>query len=306
MATKATRQGNGHSRQRAASTKAKATSKAKPRRGSNSGTARKTSAAARKTSGAARKTGAAARKTGGAARKTADAVKKQAPKPNKVAGKLARKAIKRVATKALDAGAEMIRNAADRAAATGSEVVDEAVAKPARRRLPIQRAVDVAVPIRVAWEEWMALECLPEGTHVVTDIDRDGDELVGRTDGLRETDWAADVLDERDQQSFAWQSREGSDCAGLVTFHRLSDRLTRIELNLDVVPTTLGEAAQLATRIADRRAETELRKLKARLELINPDLYEDEPDATEEGGEEPAEPEADDNEDNEDEPGEDE
>src|SRR5947209_4999467 len=253
MATKATRQGNGHSRQRAASTKAKATSKAKPRRGSNSGTARKTSAAARKTSGAARKTGAAARKTGGAARKTADAVKKQAPKPNKVAGKLARKAIN-----------------------------------------------------RVAWEEWMALECLPEGTHVVTDIDRDGDELVGRTDGLRETDWAADVLDERDQQSFAWQSREGSDCAGLVTFHRLSDRLTRIELNLDVVPTTLGEAAQLATRIADRRAETELRKLKARLELINPDLYEDEPDATEEGGEEPAEEESDDNADNEEEPGEDE
>jgi uncharacterized membrane protein len=150
--------------------------------------------------------------------------------------------------------------------------------KPSTSRLPIQRSVDIAVPVRVAWEEWMAFECLPEGIHTVTEVERDGDELVGRTSGPLPTDWAAEILDEREQQSFAWQSHQGSDCAGLVTFHELSKRLTRIELNLDVVPTSVAENFQLTTRIADHRAETELRRFKARLELINPDLYEDEED----------------------------
>jgi hypothetical protein len=98
---------------------------------------------------------------------------------------------------------------------------------------------------------------------------------------VRNEDWVAEILDEREQQSFAWQSQEGSDCAGLITFHKLSDRLTRIELNLDVVPTGVAETIQLATHRADAKAERDLRRFKARLELINPDLYEpeEEPDA---------------------------
>src|SRR5438445_818412 len=72
-----------------------------------------------------------------------------------------------------------------------------------------------------------------------------------------------------------------TDCAGLVTFHELAERLTRIELELDVVPTGLGEAAALALRLADRRAEADLRRFKARVEAIDPDDYppiEDEPE----------------------------
>ena len=98
----------------------------------------------------------------------------------------------------------------------------------------------------------------------------------GRTAGPRSVDWLADVVDEREQESFAWRSVEGSDCAGLVTFHRLSDRLTRIELDLDVLPTGAAEAVSLALRVADRRAETELRRFKAEVEFINPDVYADE------------------------------
>ena len=72
------------------------------------------------------------------------------------------------------------------------------------------------------------------------------------------------------------RSQRGSDCAGLVTFHPLSERLTRLELQLDVVPSRLTEAAALALHLADHRAETELRIFKARLETISPDEYEDE------------------------------
>ncbi len=143
----------------------------------------------------------------------------------------------------------------------------------------------MAVPLAVAWEEWINLSWLPEGVHRVQDLEHDGDDrLRGRVAGASQPDWEAEVLEERERQSFAWQSVRGSDCAGLVTFHRLSDQLTRLELSLDVVPTSVAEAVALATHLADRRAEVDLRRFKARVELISPDVYEIDPEPPDTGG----------------------
>jgi uncharacterized membrane protein len=143
------------------------------------------------------------------------------------------------------------------------------------RRLPIQRSIDVAVPVDVAWEQWMEFEHFPEGVHRVVDVERDDGRLTGHLDGITSRDWEAEVIEERENESFAWQSVEGSDAAGLVTFHELSDRLTRIELTLDVRPTDLLEAAALTLRLADHRVETELRRFKTDVELLSPDAYDD-------------------------------
>jgi uncharacterized membrane protein len=139
--------------------------------------------------------------------------------------------------------------------------------------LPVQEAVDIAVPLGFAWQRWMELGFLPEGVDRVVDIARDGSQLEGRLDGESGSDWSAEILDERDRESFAWKSNEGSDCAGLVTFHSLSDRLTRLELTLDVVPRDAVDSAVLLTHLAHRRARRELRRFKAELELVSPDVY---------------------------------
>lgn len=189
-----------------------------------------------------------------------------------VVGKVARKGTKAIGKRALRSGAEMVRAAADRSA----ELSRDALEAGAARRAPIQVSVDVAVPLQIAWQEWTAFSAFTEGVHQINDVERDGDRLFGRTAARRSVDWEAEIVDEREQQSFAWRSVEGSDCAGLVTFHRMSDRLTRIELDLDVLPTRPGEAVSLAVHLADRRAETVLRRFKAEVEFINPDVYEDE------------------------------
>lgn len=152
------------------------------------------------------------------------------------------------------------------------------------RRLPIQQAVDIAVPLEVAYEEWMRLEFLPEGSRRVEKIERTDDgTLVGRLKGpLWSRRWEAEIRDEREGESFAWRSVKGSDCAGLVTFHQIGERLTRVELQLDVVPVRPGEAIDLAFRLADLRARAELRQFKARLETINPDVYEEDEEARDE------------------------
>lgn len=242
-------------------------------------TATRRASPARKRPAAKRAAGSATAK---AKRNVTGKTKKVVPAPNRLARKLATRAIRKLAAKALESGAETVRHAAELAAAGGSEAIELAVERAKHRRLPIQRAIDVAVPLRVAWEEWMVLETLPEGVDTVREVERDRMTLTGRLSGPRKVRWEAEVLDERECQSFAWQSHTGSDCAGLVTFHELSRRLTRIELNLDVVPTNVAQAVALATRLADHHAETELRSFKARLELINPDLYEEQEEEEEE------------------------
>jgi uncharacterized membrane protein len=143
------------------------------------------------------------------------------------------------------------------------------------RRLPIQECVDIAVPLQVAYDEWMRLEFLPEGAHTVEKIERDGDDrLTGMIKGaLWSRKWEAEIRDERDCESFAWRSVKGSDCAGLITFHELGERLTRLELQLDIVPLRPLETAEFGLHLADARARNELRRLKARLETISPDAY---------------------------------
>lgn len=149
-----------------------------------------------------------------------------------------------------------------------------------RPALPIQQSIDVAVPLDFVWQKWMELGFLPEGVDQVVEIERNGRTLDGRIEGDSDSSWSAEILDERERESFAWRSTEGSDCAGLVTFHRLSDRLTRIELTLDVVPRDVTEAAALLTHIADWRALKEMRKFKADLELVSPDVYASDADSS--------------------------
>jgi uncharacterized membrane protein len=175
-----------------------------------------------------------------------------------------------VARKTAEMGAEAVRHAADRAVDVGRNAVDAS----SSRLLPIQLSIDVAVPIHVAWEEWRSWGSLPEGVHRIEDVERDGDSLQGHTAGPRSIDWEAEIQDEREDESFAWRSVSGTDVAGLATFHRISDRLTRIELDLDVVPTNPSEAVTLALHLAHRHAESDLRRFKAHVEFISPDVYE--------------------------------
>lgn len=142
-----------------------------------------------------------------------------------------------------------------------------------RPQLPIQESVDVAVPLDFVWSRWMELRFLPEGLDRIVEIERHGRELRGQVDGESADAWSAEVLDERESESFAWKSSEGSDCAGLLTFHSLSERLTRLELTLDLLPRDARESALLVTHIAHRRARHELRRFKAELELVSPDVY---------------------------------
>lgn len=222
---------------------------------------------------AAKKTVKAAAAGAGAAQKTLT-TRPGGSARMKIAGAAIKAAAKKAGDKAretLPALSEGPRAVLDRVREAGWDQMADRV-----RTLPVQRSVDVAVPLEAAWDEWMRFDWMPDGAHKVVDIERDGDLLHGQLKGPRiARDWEAEIVDERTDESLAWQTVEGSDTSGLVTFHRLSSRLTRIELQLDIVPEGPGDAIALVTRRADRRAENVLRGFKAQAEALDPDEYPD-------------------------------
>lgn len=186
--------------------------------------------------------------------------------------------VRRTASKRLEAPRQALEALTERATGDGVPLAGRL------RSIPIQCSIDIAVPLELAYAEWMKLEFLPEGAHRVEQIKRKRNRLNGQIAGAlaRHSAWRAEVREERENESFAWRSQKGSDCLGLVTFHSLAERLTRLELELDVVPIRPAEAFELLVHIADRRAETDLRRFKAQLEKISPEDY---PSLVEDAGE---------------------
>jgi uncharacterized membrane protein len=192
--------------------------------------------------------------------------------------KMAAAAVKTAAKKAGERAKDALPALSDGPRAALDKVRDASWDRMAERvrTVPVQQSVDVGVPLEAAWDEWMRFDWMPDGAHRVTDIERDGDVLLGQLAGPRfARDWEAEITDERPDESFAWQTTQGSDTSGLVTFHRLADRLTRIELQLDIVPEGPGGALALLLRRSDRRAENVLRNFKAQVEALDPDEYPD-------------------------------
>lgn len=204
---------------------------------------------------------------------TARKLEKKLPgSPGREVIKLSSKLVRRAIAERLPAPGDALAALSERAAnghADGTPLVQRL------RSVPIQLSIDIAVPIALAYEEWIRLEFLPEGVHTVRNIQRRGERLRGEIAGVGhvQSRWRAEIREERPEESFAWRSLAGSDCLGLITFHRLAERLTRLEVELDVIPKSPAQAFELLTHIADRRAETELRRFKAELERISPDDY---------------------------------
>jgi hypothetical protein len=79
--------------------------------------------------------------------------------------------------------------------------------------------------------------------------------------------WEAEITDQRPNERIAWESTSGSPRQkGAVTFHRLSDRLTRVEVNLDQEPKGIFEKTSSGFRMTRRALKSDLMRFKAFVE----------------------------------------
>jgi uncharacterized membrane protein len=141
------------------------------------------------------------------------------------------------------------------------------------RRMPIQQAIDVAVPIDVAYNQWTQFEEWPSFMHRLERVTQEDDSHVSfktKIWGISK-EFKAEIVEQRPDDRIKWRVTEGVSHTGVVTFHELSDRLTRVDVDLDVHPGSLIEKAGRGMRHVKRAVRADLSRFKAHVELEDPD-----------------------------------
>jgi len=143
----------------------------------------------------------------------------------------------------------------------------EGVAKG--RRMPVQQAVDVAVPIETAYNQWTQFEDWPRFMHRVTQVTQEDDCTVSFATKIwtRTREFEAQILTQRPDERIKWRVARGITHTGVVTFHELAPRLTRIEVTMDVDPGSLIEKAARGMRHVKRAVRADLHRFKAYIEM---------------------------------------
>jgi len=135
--------------------------------------------------------------------------------------------------------------------------------------MPIQQSVDVAVPVKVAYNLWSQFEEWPTFMHRVDSADQVDDatvEISTKVWGITKR-FKAEIVEQRPDERIEWNVEEGLLHRGVVTFHELAPRLTRIEVSLDVEPEGLIEKAGRGMRFAKRAVRGDLHRFKAYAEV---------------------------------------
>jgi uncharacterized membrane protein len=137
------------------------------------------------------------------------------------------------------------------------------------RRLPVEEYIDVGVDLATAYDQFTQFEDWPEFMHRVERIEqRDESTLMWHENiwGVRRS-WEAEITDQTPCERIAWRSKGGTQTVGVVTFHRLSENLTRILMTVDFQPKGLFEKTASGTRISRRAIKSDLMRFKAYIEL---------------------------------------
>jgi uncharacterized membrane protein len=137
------------------------------------------------------------------------------------------------------------------------------------RRMPVQQSVDVAVPLETAYNQWTQFEDWPQFMHRVTRVTQVDDCTVSFATKIwgKTKEFEARIDTQRPDERIKWRVSQGITHSGVVTFHELAPRLTRIELNIDVDPGSLIEKAARGMRHVKRAVRADLHRFKAFIEM---------------------------------------
>jgi uncharacterized membrane protein len=132
----------------------------------------------------------------------------------------------------------------------------------------VVESVDVAVPVRTAYNQWTMFEQFPQFMEGVTEVRQLDDTrlhwVVDIAGVHREFD--AEITEQHPDERVAWNSVDGPRHAGVVTFHRLDEEHTRVTAQMEIEPDGLVEQAGAKTGIVDLRVKGDMKRFRDYIE----------------------------------------
>ncbi len=135
--------------------------------------------------------------------------------------------------------------------------------------MPIQESIDVAVPVAAVFDLCTRFEELDRFSERISEVEVEDDShfAISVKIGARHRTLAIEVIGEEPEERLDWEAAEGFAHAGVVSFHPLAPRLTRVELTIE--PESEGTVERLLrlAGVPERAIRQELRRFKAYAEL---------------------------------------
>src|SRR5438105_14053265 len=137
------------------------------------------------------------------------------------------------------------------------------------RRLPIQRYTDIAASVGTVYEKWTEFEEFPNFMHRVLNVKQEEDDKITWDEKIwfSKRQWEGEITERKRNKRIAWKTTSGMAHAGVVTFHKLDDELTRVMVDMDFVPQGMIEKMASGLRFVKRAVQADLARFKAYVEL---------------------------------------
>jgi uncharacterized membrane protein len=149
----------------------------------------------------------------------------------------------------------------------------------------IEEHIDVGVPTSVAYDQWTQYgewSKIFKKEEAKQGRDRKGDGrrtsrsspgegrrkvTVQAKIGPSRRQWEAEVVEQAPGSRIVWRAKGGVQAKGVVTFHRLDERLTHLRTNIEYKPSGLIETIGNFFRMPRRRVRKDLKLFKNFIEL---------------------------------------
>ena len=132
----------------------------------------------------------------------------------------------------------------------------------------VEKYVDVNVPVRAAYDQWTQFESFPKFMEGVQRVDQLDDrrmhwcvEIGGKTE-----EYDAQITEQIPDQRIAWRSTSGPQNSGVVSFHPLDARRTRVMLQMEYEPEGIVENAGDKLGVVSMRLQGDLNRFKKFIE----------------------------------------
>jgi uncharacterized membrane protein len=137
------------------------------------------------------------------------------------------------------------------------------------RRLPIQRWTDVAVPIEVAYKAFSDFDNYPTFMHRVLSVEKAGRNKVRFEEKIwfSRRQWEAQITERRANDRIVWKTTSGMSHRGIVSFHKLDPKLTRVMVDMEFEPAGMIEKMASGLRFVKRAVQADLARFKAYVEM---------------------------------------
>jgi uncharacterized membrane protein len=132
----------------------------------------------------------------------------------------------------------------------------------------VEKSIDVNVPITTAYNQWTQFEEFPRfmgGVEKITQVDDTHLHWKVSIAGI-DREFDAEITEQHPDERIAWRSTDGESHAGVVTFHRVEDMVTRINVQIDWKPKDLLEKVGSVLQVDDMQVGNDLKRFKELIE----------------------------------------